>query len=172
MFTLFCFVPFSFCSAEIVETTPHLQLDPALPGVYSGNPYPFGIDPVSISSRMKHFWCQLYCWEDLRMVEEEVSQPIKSTNLCWGGITVMEDVWFYIYSAGDRIHGLTHARQGLCHGATSRPPYWRFLWHLELEPNECPVSLLSAPQAFSTQLSNICLSFHYLFHQWLMIAFL
>lgn len=23
-----------------------LQLDPAVPGVYSGNPYPFGIDPV------------------------------------------------------------------------------------------------------------------------------
>uniref|UniRef100_A0A8D1Z1L7 V-type proton ATPase subunit a n=1 Tax=Sus scrofa TaxID=9823 RepID=A0A8D1Z1L7_PIG len=27
-------------------TNPYLQLDPAIPGVYSGNPYPFGIDPI------------------------------------------------------------------------------------------------------------------------------
>ncbi|XP_005405509.1 PREDICTED: V-type proton ATPase 116 kDa subunit a isoform 4 isoform X2 [Chinchilla lanigera] len=33
-------------SAKVMETTPYLQLDPALPGVYSGNPYPFGIDPI------------------------------------------------------------------------------------------------------------------------------
>nr|XP_014340206.1 PREDICTED: V-type proton ATPase 116 kDa subunit a isoform 4 [Latimeria chalumnae] len=31
---------------EILETTPLLQLDPAVPGVFSGNPYPFGIDPL------------------------------------------------------------------------------------------------------------------------------
>ncbi|XP_006887216.1 PREDICTED: V-type proton ATPase 116 kDa subunit a isoform 4 [Elephantulus edwardii] len=31
---------------HLVETSPFLQLDPAVPGVYSGNPYPFGIDPV------------------------------------------------------------------------------------------------------------------------------
>ncbi|XP_006861227.1 PREDICTED: V-type proton ATPase 116 kDa subunit a isoform 4 [Chrysochloris asiatica] len=31
---------------HIVETNPFLQLDPAVPGVYSGNPYPFGIDPI------------------------------------------------------------------------------------------------------------------------------
>ncbi|CAD7680549.1 unnamed protein product [Nyctereutes procyonoides] len=30
----------------IMETNPYLQLDPAIPGVYSGNPYPFGIDPI------------------------------------------------------------------------------------------------------------------------------
>lgn len=29
----------------LLENT-NLQLDPAVPGVYSGNPYPFGIDPV------------------------------------------------------------------------------------------------------------------------------
>ncbi|XP_045144853.1 V-type proton ATPase 116 kDa subunit a [Echinops telfairi] len=29
-----------------VETNAILQLDPAVPGVYSGNPYPFGIDPI------------------------------------------------------------------------------------------------------------------------------
>ncbi|XP_055979957.1 V-type proton ATPase 116 kDa subunit a 4 [Sorex fumeus] len=29
-----------------VESNLYLQLDPAVPGVYSGNPYPFGIDPV------------------------------------------------------------------------------------------------------------------------------
>ncbi|KAM6202244.1 V-type proton ATPase 116 kDa subunit a 4 [Rhynchocyon petersi] len=33
-------------SDHIVETSPFLQLDPAVPGVYSGNPYPFGIDPI------------------------------------------------------------------------------------------------------------------------------
>nr|KAF6417865.1 ATPase H+ transporting V0 subunit a4 [Rousettus aegyptiacus] len=31
---------------KVIETTPLLQLDPAIPGVYSGNPYPFGIDPI------------------------------------------------------------------------------------------------------------------------------
>ncbi|KAM8815558.1 V-type proton ATPase 116 kDa subunit a 4 isoform 2-T7 [Rhynchonycteris naso] len=31
---------------ETVETNPLLQLNPAVPGVYSGNPYPFGIDPI------------------------------------------------------------------------------------------------------------------------------
>uniref|UniRef100_A0A8C0N2R1 V-type proton ATPase subunit a n=2 Tax=Canis lupus familiaris TaxID=9615 RepID=A0A8C0N2R1_CANLF len=30
----------------VMETNPYLQLDPAIPGVYSGNPYPFGIDPI------------------------------------------------------------------------------------------------------------------------------
>ncbi|XP_075413866.1 V-type proton ATPase 116 kDa subunit a 4 isoform X2 [Tenrec ecaudatus] len=29
-----------------METNAILQLDPAVPGVYSGNPYPFGIDPI------------------------------------------------------------------------------------------------------------------------------
>ncbi|CAH7471255.1 V-type proton ATPase 116 kDa subunit a 4 [Phodopus roborovskii] len=33
-------------NAHIVEKSPYLQLDPAIPGVYSGNPYPFGIDPI------------------------------------------------------------------------------------------------------------------------------
>lgn len=31
---------------KVIETNPLLQLDPAIPGVYSGNPYPFGIDPI------------------------------------------------------------------------------------------------------------------------------
>ncbi|XP_004430767.2 PREDICTED: V-type proton ATPase 116 kDa subunit a isoform 4 isoform X1 [Ceratotherium simum simum] len=31
---------------QVMETNPVLQLDPAVPGVYSGNPYPFGIDPI------------------------------------------------------------------------------------------------------------------------------
>ncbi|XP_006138122.2 V-type proton ATPase 116 kDa subunit a 4 [Pelodiscus sinensis] len=31
---------------HILEESPLLQLDPAVPGVYSGNPYPFGIDPI------------------------------------------------------------------------------------------------------------------------------
>ncbi|XP_032954708.1 V-type proton ATPase 116 kDa subunit a 4 isoform X2 [Rhinolophus ferrumequinum] len=31
---------------KVIETNPLLQLDPAVPGVYSGNPYPFGIDPI------------------------------------------------------------------------------------------------------------------------------
>ncbi|XP_072508702.1 V-type proton ATPase 116 kDa subunit a 4 [Notamacropus eugenii] len=31
---------------HLLETNPILQLDPAVPGVFSGNPYPFGIDPV------------------------------------------------------------------------------------------------------------------------------
>lgn len=42
----FCF-SFSLCSVKAMETNPLLQLDPAIPGVYSGNPYPFGIDPVT-----------------------------------------------------------------------------------------------------------------------------
>ncbi|XP_012576165.1 PREDICTED: V-type proton ATPase 116 kDa subunit a isoform 4 [Condylura cristata] len=29
-----------------IEENPLLQLDPAIPGVFSGNPYPFGIDPI------------------------------------------------------------------------------------------------------------------------------
>ncbi|XP_012977719.1 V-type proton ATPase 116 kDa subunit a isoform X1 [Mesocricetus auratus] len=33
-------------NAHVVESSPYLQLDPAIPGVYSGNPYPFGIDPI------------------------------------------------------------------------------------------------------------------------------
>ncbi|XP_040857954.1 V-type proton ATPase 116 kDa subunit a isoform X1 [Ochotona curzoniae] len=33
-------------NTQVLETTPLLQLDPAVPGVYSGNPYPFGIDPI------------------------------------------------------------------------------------------------------------------------------
>ncbi|XP_037015157.2 V-type proton ATPase 116 kDa subunit a 4 isoform X2 [Artibeus jamaicensis] len=31
---------------ETLEANPLLQLNPAVPGVYSGNPYPFGIDPI------------------------------------------------------------------------------------------------------------------------------
>ncbi|XP_069484839.1 V-type proton ATPase 116 kDa subunit a 4-like [Ambystoma mexicanum] len=31
---------------HLVESTVLLQLDPAVPGVFSGNPYPFGIDPI------------------------------------------------------------------------------------------------------------------------------
>uniref|UniRef100_A0A8D2IQL5 V-type proton ATPase subunit a n=1 Tax=Varanus komodoensis TaxID=61221 RepID=A0A8D2IQL5_VARKO len=31
---------------EIVHSHEYLQLNPAHPGVYSGNPYPFGIDPI------------------------------------------------------------------------------------------------------------------------------
>ncbi|CAI9160714.1 unnamed protein product [Rangifer tarandus platyrhynchus] len=33
-------------SMQVLKTNPLLQLDPAVPGVYSGNPYPFGIDPI------------------------------------------------------------------------------------------------------------------------------
>ncbi|XP_034375016.1 V-type proton ATPase 116 kDa subunit a 4 [Arvicanthis niloticus] len=33
-------------NAHVIENNPYLQLDPAIPGVYSGNPYPFGIDPI------------------------------------------------------------------------------------------------------------------------------
>uniref|UniRef100_G3TJP0 V-type proton ATPase subunit a n=1 Tax=Loxodonta africana TaxID=9785 RepID=G3TJP0_LOXAF len=33
-------------NSQVLETNTLLQLDPAVPGVYSGNPYPFGIDPV------------------------------------------------------------------------------------------------------------------------------
>ncbi|XP_039368908.1 V-type proton ATPase 116 kDa subunit a [Mauremys reevesii] len=31
---------------HVLEANQVLQLDPAVPGVYSGNPYPFGIDPI------------------------------------------------------------------------------------------------------------------------------
>ncbi|KAG6931828.1 ATPase H+ transporting V0 subunit a4, partial [Chelydra serpentina] len=31
---------------HVLEENQVLQLDPAIPGVYSGNPYPFGIDPI------------------------------------------------------------------------------------------------------------------------------
>ncbi|XP_011796946.1 PREDICTED: V-type proton ATPase 116 kDa subunit a isoform 4 [Colobus angolensis palliatus] len=31
---------------HVMEENPYLQLDPAIPGVYFGNPYPFGIDPI------------------------------------------------------------------------------------------------------------------------------
>ncbi|KAM9216938.1 V-type proton ATPase 116 kDa subunit a 4 [Dugong dugon] len=33
-------------NGHVLETNAFLQLDPAVPGVYSGNPYPFGIDPI------------------------------------------------------------------------------------------------------------------------------
>uniref|UniRef100_A0A8D2C9H4 V-type proton ATPase subunit a n=1 Tax=Sus scrofa TaxID=9823 RepID=A0A8D2C9H4_PIG len=33
-------------NTQVIGTNPYLQLDPAIPGVYSGNPYPFGIDPI------------------------------------------------------------------------------------------------------------------------------
>ncbi|EGV99041.1 V-type proton ATPase 116 kDa subunit a isoform 4 [Cricetulus griseus] len=33
-------------NAHVMEKSQYLQLDPAVPGVYSGNPYPFGIDPI------------------------------------------------------------------------------------------------------------------------------
>ncbi|XP_043822770.1 V-type proton ATPase 116 kDa subunit a [Dromiciops gliroides] len=33
-------------NTQVMETSSALQLDPAIPGVFSGNPYPFGIDPV------------------------------------------------------------------------------------------------------------------------------
>ncbi|XP_064229105.1 V-type proton ATPase 116 kDa subunit a 4 isoform X3 [Aotus nancymaae] len=33
-------------NTHVMEENPYLQLDPAIPGVYSGNPYPFGIDPI------------------------------------------------------------------------------------------------------------------------------
>ncbi|XP_003791634.1 V-type proton ATPase 116 kDa subunit a [Otolemur garnettii] len=33
-------------NTHVMETNSFLQLDPAMPGVYSGNPYPFGIDPI------------------------------------------------------------------------------------------------------------------------------
>nr|XP_042130482.1 V-type proton ATPase 116 kDa subunit a [Peromyscus maniculatus bairdii] len=33
-------------NAHVMEKSQYLQLDPAIPGVYSGNPYPFGIDPI------------------------------------------------------------------------------------------------------------------------------
>lgn len=55
---------FSLCSTYVMETNPYLQLDPAIPGVYSGNPYPFGIDPV-MSSWVKYLLCKMSCWGDL-----------------------------------------------------------------------------------------------------------
>ncbi|CAO2603210.1 V-type proton ATPase 116 kDa subunit a 4 [Lemmus lemmus] len=33
-------------NSHVMEKSQYLQLDPAIPGVYSGNPYPFGIDPI------------------------------------------------------------------------------------------------------------------------------
>ncbi|KAL4669833.1 hypothetical protein H8959_008387 [Pygathrix nigripes] len=33
-------------NTHVMEENPYLQLDPAIPGVYFGNPYPFGIDPI------------------------------------------------------------------------------------------------------------------------------
>ncbi|XP_043944145.1 V-type proton ATPase 116 kDa subunit a [Protopterus annectens] len=33
-------------SEELLQSSTTLQLDPAVPGVFSGNPYPFGIDPI------------------------------------------------------------------------------------------------------------------------------
>ncbi|XP_013208696.1 V-type proton ATPase 116 kDa subunit a isoform X2 [Microtus ochrogaster] len=33
-------------NTHVMEKSQYLQLDPAIPGVYSGNPYPFGIDPI------------------------------------------------------------------------------------------------------------------------------
>ncbi|ELW68822.1 V-type proton ATPase 116 kDa subunit a isoform 4 [Tupaia chinensis] len=33
-------------NTQVMQTNTLLQLDPAMPGVYSGNPYPFGIDPI------------------------------------------------------------------------------------------------------------------------------
>ncbi|XP_016044621.2 V-type proton ATPase 116 kDa subunit a 4 [Erinaceus europaeus] len=33
-------------SEHVLEANAYLQLDPATPGVYSGKPYPFGIDPI------------------------------------------------------------------------------------------------------------------------------
>ncbi|XP_036184927.1 V-type proton ATPase 116 kDa subunit a isoform X4 [Myotis myotis] len=39
---------------ETMETNPLLQLNPAIPGVYSGNPYPFGIDPLQASMIQEH----------------------------------------------------------------------------------------------------------------------
>lgn len=41
----------------LLETTPLLQLDPAIPGVFGG-PYPFGIDPVRAHSSSAVFWAK------------------------------------------------------------------------------------------------------------------
>uniref|UniRef100_A0A2K5CL31 V-type proton ATPase subunit a n=1 Tax=Aotus nancymaae TaxID=37293 RepID=A0A2K5CL31_AOTNA len=43
-------------NTHVMEENPYLQLDPAIPGVYSGNPYPFGIDPVIMSSWVKYLF--------------------------------------------------------------------------------------------------------------------
>lgn len=83
----FCFVfPFSLCSTQVMETNPYLQLDPAVPGVYSGNPYPFGIDPVIMSSEIKYSLCKMSCWGDLCVEGTKVPAPVKSTNLYWDRI--------------------------------------------------------------------------------------
>ena len=58
----FVFVfPFALNSMQVLKTNPLLQLDPAVPGVYSGNPYPFGIDPVIMSSEVKYFLRKMSC---------------------------------------------------------------------------------------------------------------
>uniref|UniRef100_A0A8D1T0T9 V-type proton ATPase subunit a n=1 Tax=Sus scrofa TaxID=9823 RepID=A0A8D1T0T9_PIG len=44
-------------NTQVIGTNPYLQLDPAIPGVYSGNPYPFGIDPVRMPSEVKYLLC-------------------------------------------------------------------------------------------------------------------
>lgn len=56
---------------QVLKTNPLLQLDPAVPGVYSGNPYPFGIDPVIMSSEVKYY---------VKCLAEEISSP----PLCGG----------------------------------------------------------------------------------------
>lgn len=53
--------PFPLSSAPVMETNPYLQLDPAIPGVYSGNPYPFGIDPVIMSSWIRYLLRKMSC---------------------------------------------------------------------------------------------------------------
>uniref|UniRef100_A0A8D1SRM6 V-type proton ATPase subunit a n=1 Tax=Sus scrofa TaxID=9823 RepID=A0A8D1SRM6_PIG len=46
-------------NTQVIGTNPYLQLDPAIPGVYSGNPYPFGIDPVRMPSEVKYLLCNV-----------------------------------------------------------------------------------------------------------------
>ncbi|KAG5268050.1 hypothetical protein AALO_G00207670 [Alosa alosa] len=41
------FYPHGPWTNDTLHGNAHLQLDPAVPGVFSGSPYPFGIDPVS-----------------------------------------------------------------------------------------------------------------------------
>lgn len=65
-----------------MEENPYLQLDPAIPGVYFGNPYPFGIDPVMMSSWVKYLLCELSCGGDLWIEKKRPTKPVKSTNLC------------------------------------------------------------------------------------------